>query len=241
MKPVIDILEEKISAVMTQFAGQKVPAIVQPAKDAKFGDYQANGVMGLAKKLKTNPRKLAEQIVEKLDVNDICEEPEIAGPGFINIRLKSEFLSNALLEINDDKEHLGVNKVDKPQRIVVDFSGPNIAKQMHVGHLRSTIIGDCICRVLEFLGHTVIRQNHIGDWGTQFGMLIARIYQLTKEVLAGEKVSVIPSHLHEFENLYREAKRDYDTDEEFRELSRSAIAALHAGDKTWLGRWQALV
>ncbi len=173
MKPVIDILEERISAAMRQVSGEDAPAIVKPATDAKFGDYQANGVMALAKKLKTNPRQLAQQVVEKLDVSDICEQPEIAGPGFINLRLKTDFLSKALIEISaDSKNHLGISGVDKPQKIVVDFSGPNIAKQMHVGHLRSTIIGDCICRVLEFLGHTVIRQNHIGDWGTPMGMVI---------------------------------------------------------------------
>ena len=173
MKPIIDIIDERISVALEKATGQPAPAIVRVSTDTKFGDYQANGVMGLAKKLKTNPRKLAEQVVEKLDISDICETPEIAGPGFINLKLKPEFLSKALLEINADTEnHLGISKVENPQRVVVDFSGPNIAKQMHVGHLRSTIIGDCICRVLEFLGHDVIRQNHIGDWGTQFGMLM---------------------------------------------------------------------
>ena len=170
MKPVIDILEERIVAAMKEVSGVDSPAIVMPAKDPKFGDYQANGVMALAKQLRTNPRELAQKVVDKLDLNDICEPPEVAGPGFINLRLKMGFLSKALIEISaDSKNHLGISKVDKPQRIVVDFSGPNIAKQMHVGHLRSTIIGDCICRTLKFLGHTVIRQNHIGDWGTQFG------------------------------------------------------------------------
>ena len=150
--------------------------MVRPATDAKFGDYQANGVMALAKQLKTNPQKLAEQVVANLDVSDMCAEPEIAGPGFINLRLKPEFIAKTLLKIFEDKQHVGVDKTAQPQTVVVDFSGPNIAKQMHVGHLRSTIIGDCICRVLEFLGHTVIRQNHIGDWGTQFGRLIARLF-----------------------------------------------------------------
>ena len=111
-------------------------------------------------------------MVSDLDIGDICEKPEIAGPGFINLKIKSSFAADALLEINSDSSgRLAVEKTSKPKRIVVDFSGPNIAKQMHVGHLRSTIIGDCICRLLEFQGHTVIRQNHIGDWGTQFGML----------------------------------------------------------------------
>ena len=165
MKPVVDILEEKISSVMADVTGQDgCAAIVKPAADAKFGDYQANGVMGLAKKLKTNPRKLAEEVVKNLDLSDICEPPEVAGPGFINLRLKAEFLADRLLEINKPSADLGITKTAEPKTIVVDFSSPNIAKQMHVGHLRSTIIGDSICRTLEALGHKVIRQNHVGDW-----------------------------------------------------------------------------
>ena len=179
MKSIVDILEERISAAMREVSGENVPAVVTPAKDPKFGDYQANGVMALAKKLKTNPRELAQKVLAQVDLTDICEKPEIAGPGFINLRLKSDFLSKALIEISaDSKNHLGISRVDKPKRIVVDFSGPNIAKQMHVGHLRSTIIGDCICRILEFLGHTVIRQNHIGDWGTNFGMVILGLWHM---------------------------------------------------------------
>ena len=179
MKPVIDILEERISAAMAAATGrQDCVAIVRPATDARFGDYQANGVIALAKEIKTDPRKLAEEVVKNLDVDDICEAVEIAGPGFINLRLKADFLEDRLLEINSDSENrLGIEKVSEPKTIVVDFSGPNIAKQMHVGHLRSTIIGDCICRLLEFLGHKVIRQNHIGDWGTQMGMVAFAVWQ----------------------------------------------------------------
>ncbi|HUT46592.1 MAG TPA: arginine--tRNA ligase, partial [Sedimentisphaerales bacterium] len=173
MKAALDILEERISAAMGAAAGRSdCAAIVRPATDAKFGDYQANGIMGLAKKLKTNPRELAEEVVKNLDLSDICEEPEVAGPGFINLRLKAEFVAGELLEINKDAAGLGIEKTPEPKTIVVDFSSPNIAKQMHVGHLRSTIIGDCICRMLECLGHKVIRQNHVGDWGLQMGMVI---------------------------------------------------------------------
>lgn len=174
MKPVIDILEETISAAMAAVTGHEhCAAQVTVATDPKFGDYQANGVMPLAKKLKQNPRQLAQKIVEKLVLSDFCETPEIAGPGFINLHLKPEFLVDRLLQINSDSTNrLGIEKAARPKTIVVDFSGPNIAKQMHVGHLRSTIIGDCICRILEFLGNKVIRQNHIGDWGLQMGMVI---------------------------------------------------------------------
>ena len=242
MKLIAEILEEKISSVMAEVTGQKgFPALVVPATDSKFGDYQVNGVMALAKKLKTNPLQLAEKIVEELKLDDICETPEIAGPGFINLRLKPAFVAQNLLEKNEDKERLGVEKTQRPQTVVVDFSCPNIAKQMHVGHLRSTIIGDCICRLLEFEGHKVIRQNHIGDWGTQFGMLIAFIERRTYEALKGKVVGVIPSHLHEFEAFYKQAKQLFDTDKDFAARSRQAVVGLHSGDKTWLGRWNLLV
>ncbi len=233
MKPVIDTLEQRTSEAMIKTAGvEATQAIVKVAADAKFGDYQANGVMGLAKKLKTNPRQLAEKVVEQLDLSDICEQPEIAGPGFINLRLKPEFLSKALLEINADTEnHLGVSKVEKPERVVVDFSGPNIAKQMHVGHLRSTIIGDCICRVLEFLGHDVIRQNHIGDWGTQFGMLIARKQQMNSQAVS----------IEEMETLYREAKQCFDSDKQFAKTATDNVVKLHSGDEETIAQWQQIV
>ena len=179
MKSIVDILEERITEAMADLTeGRECAAIVKPAKDAKFGDYQANGVMSLAKRLKTNPRKLAGQVVEKLDLSDICELPEVAGPGFINLRLKPEFLADRLLEINKASADLGIEKTTEPRTIVVDFSSPNIAKQMHVGHLRSTIIGDSICRTLEALGYKVIRQNHIGDWGTQFGKVIIALWHI---------------------------------------------------------------
>ena len=188
MKTVRDELEERISAAMQQYAtGAGVcPAIVRPSTDPKFGDYQVNGIMPLAKQIKTNPRKLAEEVVRNLDVSDICEKPEVAGPGFINLRLKPDFVADRLFEISKDQANLAIKKTLQPQTIVVDFSGPNIAKQMHVGHLRSTIIGDCICRMLEFLGHKVIHQNHFGDWGTNFGMVILGLWHICMAKKHGE-------------------------------------------------------
>ncbi|MCP4455780.1 MAG: arginine--tRNA ligase, partial [Planctomycetes bacterium] len=163
MRTILDLLEQRISEAMTALSGlEGCPAIVRPATDPKFGDYQANGVMGLAKKLKTNPRKLAEDLVSRLDLSDMCEAPEIAGPGFINLRVKPAYLNTRLKAVAEDVERLGVDPVHTPETVVVDFSSPNVAKQMHVGHLRSTIIGDSLCRMLEFQGHHVIRQNHIG-------------------------------------------------------------------------------
>jgi arginyl-tRNA synthetase len=215
--------------------------IVRPSTDPKFGDYQANGVMGLAKKLKTNPRKLAEEVVENLELGDICEGPEVAGPGFINLRLKPEFLADRLLEINKHIASLGIDKAAKPKTIVVDFSSPNIAKQMHVGHLRSTIIGDCICRILECLGHNVVRQNHIGDWGTQFGMLCALLNEKVNKASKGEGLLDVSKTLEDLEVFYKEAKVRYDTDEEFAITARDAVCGLHNGDTFWINEWKDIV
>lgn len=250
MKPTIDILEERISTAMATAAGcEDCAAIVRPSTDPKFGDYQANGVMALAKKLKTNPRKLAEEVVKNLDLDDICEPPEVAGPGFINLRLKPEFLADRLLEINKNIANLAMDKTSEPKTIVVDFSSPNIAKQMHVGHLRSTIIGDCICRTLEFLGHKIIRQNHIGDWGTQFGMLawyldykkIETDEFLRKKGLARQKAFSASDLIPDMEKFYREAKKLFDNDSNFSDKSREYVVKLHSGDKHVLFDWEMIV
>jgi arginyl-tRNA synthetase len=193
MQSVLNILEKRISEAMSEVSGQAgCSALVRPATDAKFGDYQVNGVMPLAKQLKTNPRKLAEQIVAKLNsatadkLSDICEKPEVAGPGFINLRLKPEFVAANLMQVSKDPGRLGVEKESKHKTVVVDFSGPNIAKDMHVGHLRSTIIGDCIRRLLNFQNHKAIWQNHFGDWGTNFGMVILGLWHICMAKKHGE-------------------------------------------------------
>jgi len=246
MNTVVDILEETFAGAMAAAGGvEKCPAIVRPATDARFGDYQVNGVMGLAKRLKTNPRKLAEAVVEQIDVSDICEPPEVAGPGFINLRLKPDFVAGRLLRINaDERGRLGIPSESVPQTVVVDFSSPNIAKEMHVGHLRSTIIGDAICRITEFLGHHVIRQNHIGDWGTQFGMLIkyawdlkiAQVYKGTKRQSPDTEVSVADT-----EELYRKAKQKYDSSLEFAQESREWVVKLQTGNPMAVAFWSNIV
>jgi len=239
MKSVLDILEQRISEALRKISGvENCPAIVRPAADARFGDYQVNGIMAAAKQLKMNPRQLAEKVVAELNISDICQTPEIAGPGFINLRLNSEFLGKALLEIHRDGK-LGVENAANPQRVVVDYSGPNIAKQMHVGHLRSTIIGDCISRMLECLGHTVIRQNHIGDWGTQFGMLLRHMKDNSEIVVKDNKTVAIHSDLlTNAEKFYRDAKNRFDTDSDFANESREWVVKLQSGDEEAVGKWK---
>ena len=145
--------------------------MIRPAQDARFGDYQANCAMPLGKQLGKPPRDVAQQIVETLSIADFCEPAEIAGPGFINLRLQDAWLTEQLhVALNDSR--LGVDKTAEPQTYIIDFSSPNVAKPMHVGHIRSTVIGDSLCRILRFMGHQVISDNHLGDWGTQFGMII---------------------------------------------------------------------
>ena len=246
MKSAIDILNDRISEAMARVTGvQDCAAIVRPATDPKFGDYQANGVMALAKQIKTNPRKLAESVVAQLDISDLCEPPEVAGPGFINLRLKPDYVAGELLRIaGDEDERLGIEKVAEPQTVVVDLSSPNIAKQMHVGHLRSTIIGDAICRLLEFLGHTVIRQNHIGDWGTQFGMLIR--YVLEHQIAAAVSGAVTQPLSEELsvadmEDLYRQAKQRYDADPQYAKEARDWVVRLQSGDPEAVAFWHRIV
>src|SRR5512137_177970 len=145
--------------------------LVRPCPDPKFGEYQTNALMGLAKARKMNPRQLATNVVARLDVSDACESVEVAGAGFLNFRLKTAALAQAL-EAAARGEHLFFAPATQPRTVVVDFSSPNVAKSMHVGHIRSTILGDSLARTLRLLGHTAITDNHLGDWGTQFGMLL---------------------------------------------------------------------
>ena len=229
-------LELRISQALTA-AGAPAgsPAVVQYAARPEFGDYQANGVMGAAKAARTNPRALAQAVLERLDLSDLAESVEIAGPGFLNIRLKPQWLAQKLVEAAADP-HLGVSRAERPQTVVVDYSGPNLAKEMHVGHLRSTIIGDACVRVLEFLGHTVIRQNHVGDWGTQFGMLIA--YMVRLRATAGADLS---TELADLEAFYREAKRLYDEDPAFAAQAREYVVKLQGGDPECRKLWQTFI
>lgn len=227
------LLSEKVSHALIA-AGAPADCEPQVRQSAKiqFGDYQANGVMAVAKKLGMAPRQLAEQVLSHLDLNGIANKVEIAGPGFINIFLDPAFLAANISQALS-AERLGVAQ-PQAQTIVVDYSAPNVAKEMHVGHLRSTIIGDAAVRTLEFLGHKVIRANHVGDWGTQFGMLIAWLEKQQQEN-AGEMA------LADLEGFYREAKKHYDEDEAFAERARSYVVKLQGGDEYFRQMWRQLV
>ena len=208
------------------------PVVLQPTKNAEHGDFQINGVMGAAKKAKQNPRELAQKVAEVLADNAVIESAEVAGPGFINLRLRPEFLAqNIQTALNDAR--FGIAKTDKSQTVVIDYSSPNLAKEMHVGHLRSSIIGDSISRVLEFMGNTVIRQNHVGDWGTQFGMLVAYLVEQQKDNAAFE--------LADLEQFYRAAKVRFDEDAAFADTAREYVVKLQGGDETVLALWKQFV
>ncbi|MGL6176394.1 MAG: arginine--tRNA ligase, partial [Vibrionaceae bacterium] len=228
------LINDKISSAM-QAAGapNDCPALVRQSAKAQFGEYQANGIMAAAKKLGMAPRTFAEQVIEKLDLSGIATKVEIAGPGFINIFLDSDWLA-ATARAARQAPRLGITR-PAPQTIVVDYSAPNVAKEMHVGHLRSTIIGDAVTRTLEFLGHNVIRANHLGDWGTQFGMLIANLERHEK---AGTDISM---DLQDIEGFYRESKQLYDEDPQFATTARQYVVKLQSGDAYCLQKWRTLV
>ena len=208
------------------------PIVLQPTKNAEHGDYQINGVMAAAKRHNRNPRELAQQVADKLSGNHVIESAEVAGPGFINLRLRADFLAQSLSHALHSG-HLGIRKTEQPQTVVIDYSSPNLAKEMHVGHLRSSIIGDSISRVLEFMGNTVVRQNHVGDWGTQFGMLVAYLVEQQKDNAAFE--------LADLEQFYRAAKVRFDEDPAFADTAREYVVKLQGGDETVLALWKQFV
>ena len=215
------LLSQRIEAAFTAL-GLSGQALLQSASRPEFGDYQANGVMAAAKRAGKNPHEVAQAVIDAIDLDGIASDLSVAGPGFINITLAPQFIANAATSPQPSAD---------PQRVVVDYSGPNLAKEMHVGHLRSTIIGDCIARVLESLGHTVIRQNHVGDWGTQFGMLLT---------FMAEQGAASHS-LADLEHFYRQAKQRFDTDDDFQTRSRQAVVQLQSGDADMLVQWQKFI
>ena len=234
-----DILEIKMRQAMARagIPGQ-MPARIAASSKPEFGDFQANGIMAAGKQMNQNPRLLANAVIAHLDLTDIAEKVEIAGPGFINIYLANSFLSATANQLHARDRAAGRRSAGPPsvaQTIVVDYSSPNLAKEMHVGHLRSTIIGDAVARVLEYLGHRVIRQNHMGDWGTQFGMLIA---ELEEQVGEGEQPELA---LKDLESFYQQAKSHFDGDADFADKARNYVVRLQSGDAHCLALWQRFI
>ncbi len=222
-------LDALISQALSRTTGQPdCQAIVAPSKSPQFGDYQANGVMGLAKKVGRNPRDLGAEVIKSLDLGGIAAKVELAGPGFINIFLSKEFLAQQLGELGKGRL---VAPAVRPQTVLIDYSSPNLAKEMHVGHLRGTIIGDAIARTFEYLGHKLIRHNHFGDWGTQFGMLITHMQDL--------KVDELATGLSDLETFYRVAKQRFDAEPAFAERARENVVKLQSGDPACKAMWVA--
>lgn len=229
-----DLLNTRIKAAMIKVGvPEDFSPIISESSRPEFGDFQANGAMAAAKEMGSNPRQLALNILDKINLDGIADKVEIAGPGFINIFLSNEFLNKTIQNLISQKS-LGVLK-PKPQKVVIDYSSPNLAKEMHVGHLRSTIIGDAVSRTLEYLGHNVVRQNHMGDWGTQFGMLIAELEdkQSTKDQ---DKFL-----LSDLEKFYQQSKKHFDTDINFANKAREYVVMLQSGDEYCRQLWKKFI
>ena len=230
-----ELLNQRFSAAM-QAAG--IPSECSPilalSGKPQFGDYQANGAMAAAKRLKSNPRELAEKIIQLVELDSVADKLEIAGPGFINIHLSDAFLTACLSENTLHTKGESVHSGDR-QTVVVDYSSPNLAKEMHVGHLRSTIIGDAVAQVLEYQGHKVVRQNHMGDWGTQFGMLIAELEQQLSE---GEQAELA---LGDLELFYQQSKKHFDEDPAFADTARAYVVKLQSGDAHCRTLWEKFI
>ena len=222
-------LQQAVRAILPD--ADVAAVLVRPCPDPKFGDYQSNALMSLAKARKMNPRQLATDVLAKLDVSEICEKVEIAGAGFLNFRLKSAALTQTL-ESAARGEHLFFEKATQPKTVVIDFSSPNVAKPMHVGHIRSTILGDCLARTLKLLGHNVITDNHIGDWGLQFGLLIIG----WKKHLNGEALKTDP--IGEMERLYKFVFGLSKTDEKVLDEARQELVRLQRREPENLNIWQ---
>lgn len=223
-------LPEVLSARIQQVIG--IDPELRPATKPQFGHFQCNAAMRLAKSEGKPPREIAQRIVDEVDLADLCEPPEVAGPGFINLRLKAEVLAAAAERVRTD-ESVGIVPVAEPQTVVIDYSAPNVAKSMHVGHLRTTIIGDAFRRVLTAVGHRVIAQNHIGDWGRQFGMLIEQILD--------EGIDPAELTLADADALYKRANAHFNEDAEFAARARARVAVFQGGDEESLAIWRQLI
>ena len=228
----LSLLARRLSPAFAAVAGAEVDPVVRPSEHA---DAQVNGALALAKSLGKSPRDVVALVLEHAgDMSDVCSDLQVAGPGFVNVVFADRFLAEQLsLAMRD--ELLGVAPVSTKRTFVVDYSAPNVAKEMHVGHLRSTIIGDALVRMLRFVGHDVVRENHIGDWGTPFGMLIEHLVDL------GEADAAHELGVGDLDGFYKEARRKFDADDTFKERARARVVALQGGDADTLRLWKTLV
>ena len=229
------VLADRFAAAFHAVAGMPCDPVVRPSERA---DAQVNGALSLAKTLGMAPRDVAAKALEALealgDISDMVESTEVAGPGFINITFTTSFLSNQLVSAMHD-DHLGVRESSNPHTFVIDYSAPNVAKEMHVGHLRSTVIGDSLVRALTFVGHTVVRENHIGDWGTPFGMLIEHLIDLGEENAAHEL------GVGDLDGFYKQARQKFEESDSFKDRARQRVVMLQGGDANTMRLWKTLV
>jgi arginyl-tRNA synthetase len=238
MKTAITNIKARLKDAAVKSFGEQLAGLnpaVDAASNPTFGDFQSNMALTLSKELKMPPRAIADKIVQAIDLDGICDAPTVAGPGFINIKLKKEFLEGQINGIKKD-ERLGVSKPAKVKNVIVDMSSPNIAKEMHVGHLRSTIIGESIARTYEFLGHHVLRINHVGDWGTQFGMLICELREKFPQALTEAEAL----DLGDLVAFYKQAKKHFDEDEDFKNRARLEVIQLQSGNPETIKAWKLL-
>jgi len=231
--PIIYV-EQRIAAAFAKVGGAAAVGIDTAVRQSDRADAQVNGSLALAKAMGLTPREVALKVLEVVDLKDICSDAQVAGPGFINLTFKNEFLARELMASSTGKK-LGVRSATKPRKVVIDYSAPNVAKEMHVGHLRSTVIGDALVRMLTYVGNEVVRENHVGDWGTPFGMLIEHLVDLG-ETHAAEELSV-----GDLDSFYRSARKKFDESEAFQTRARTRVVALQSGDAETLRLWKLLV
>ena len=231
--PIIYV-EQRIAAAFAKVGGAAAVGIDTAVRQSDRADAQVNGSLALAKAMGLTPREVALKVLELVDLKEICSDAQVAGPGFINLTFKNEFLTRELMASSTGKK-LGVRNATKPRKVLIDYSAPNVAKEMHVGHLRSTVIGDALVRMLTYVGNEVVRENHVGDWGTPFGMLIEHLVDLG-ETHAAEELSV-----GDLDSFYRSARKKFDESETFQTRARTRVVALQSGDAETLRLWKLLV
>ena len=231
--PIIYV-EQRIAAAFAKVGGAAAVGIDTAVRQSDRADAQVNGSLALAKAMGLTPREVALKVLEVVDLKEICSDAQVAGPGFINLTFKNEFLTRELMASSTGKK-LGVRNATKPRKVLIDYSAPNVAKEMHVGHLRSTVIGDALVRMLTYVGNEVVRENHVGDWGTPFGMLIEHLVDLG-ETHAAEELSV-----GDLDSFYRSARKKFDESETFQTRARTRVVALQSGDAETLRLWKLLV